>query len=98
MKANKVYKEIPLDKIEKIARNLSTIGTGIVVLTGGEPFLREYIVDIVKIFKKYKIATRLQTNKYIQKFDNMLECSKLGSNDINISLDTLDEELGDYIN
>lgn len=98
MESNKNYKEISLDKIEKIAKNLASIGTAIVVLTGGEPFFREDIADIVKIFKKYGITTRLQTNGYIKKFDNMLACSKLGSNDINISLDTLDEKLADYIN
>lgn len=98
VKSNKIYNEISLDKIEKVAKNLAIIGTKIVVLSGGEPFLREDIVDIVRIFKKYGITPRLQTNGYIKKFDNMLACCKLGSTDINISLDTLDEELADYIN
>lgn len=89
---------VNLEQIEKIAANLNKIGAAVVLLTGGEPFLRNDIVDIVRIFRKYGLTPRLQTAGLIQKFDNMLECCKLGAKDINVSLDTLDEELGDFIN
>lgn len=87
-----------LAQIEKIAFNLNKIGAAVVLLTGGEPFLREDIVDIVKIFRKYGLTPRLQTAGLISRFDDMLKCCKLGAKDINVSLDTLDEKLGDYIN
>lgn len=96
--ANHELDLVDLEHIEKIAKNLRDIGAGIVLLTGGEPFLREDIVDIVKIFRKYGLTPRLQTAGLISKFDHMRECCELGAKDINISLDTLDEELGDYIN
>ena len=96
--ANRNLEIVDLDKIEKIARNLRAIGAGVVLLTGGEPFIRDDIVEIVRIFRKYGLTPRLQTAGLISKFDNMLECCKLGAKDINISLDTLDEELADEIN
>lgn len=96
--ANKELPQVDLAQIEGIAKNLSRIGAGVVLLTGGEPFLRSDIVEIVRIFRKYHLTPRLQTAGLLSRFDNMLECCKLGAKDINISLDTLDEELGDYIN
>ena len=41
-------------QIEIIARNIRKIGGGIVLLTGGEPFLRKDLPEIVEIFKKNK--------------------------------------------
>lgn len=96
--ANQGMELANLEQIEKIAINLRAIGAGVVLLTGGEPFLREDIVDIVKIFRKYGLTPRLQTAGLLGRFENMIQCSALGAKDINISLDTLDEELGDYIN
>lgn len=96
--ANSHLDIVDINKIEHIAKNLRSIGVGIVLLTGGEPFIRDDIVDIVKIFRKYGITPRLQTAGLLGRFDRMLECSKLGAKDINISLDTLDENLGDEIN
>lgn len=96
--ANHDIETIDLEKIEKIAVNLRKIGAGVVLLTGGEPFLRDDIVEIVRIFRKHGLTPRLQTAGLISKFDNMLKCCELGAKDINISLDTLNEELGDYIN
>ena len=82
----------------KIAYNLNQIGAGVVLLTGGEPFIRTDIVDIVRIFRKYGLTPRLQTAGLISRFDDMLRCCELGAKDINVSLDTLDEKLGDWIN
>lgn len=96
--ANHELTLLNLDQIESIAKNLRSIGAGVVLLTGGEPFLRDDIVDIVKIFREYGLTPRLQTAGLISKFYNMRKCYDLGAKDINISLDTLDEELGDFIN
>ena len=96
--SNEKCNPIDLEKIDKIAKNLQAIGAGVVLLTGGEPFLRDDIVQIVRIFTSYGLTPRLQTAGLIQKFDNMLKCNELGAKDINVSLDTLDEDLGDKIN
>lgn len=98
VEANKTVTEVSLGDIKKIADNLSKIGTGVVLLTGGEPFLRKDIADIVKIFLDRSIEVRLQTAGLYQRFDSILQCARLGANNINISLDTLNENLADEIN
>ena len=50
--ANRDVEPFKPDVIEMIADNLVKIGAGVVLLTGGEPFLRPDIDDIVRIFKQ----------------------------------------------
>jgi len=98
VEANQDLKPFEPDKIELIAKNLVEIGAGVVLLTGGEPFLRPDIPEIVRIFKKHNLDVRLQTAGLISTWDKIKKCVEYGARDINVSLDTLDEELGDYIN
>lgn len=56
-----------IDDIRKIVKNLVKIGAGVVLLTGGEPFLREYLPEIVKIFTESGLNVRLQTAGFITK-------------------------------
>jgi MoaA/NifB/PqqE/SkfB family radical SAM enzyme len=86
------------EKIEKIAENLGKIGAGVILLTGGEPFLRTDIDMIVKAFKSRGMDVRLQTNGFKTNREKILQCVANGARDISISLDTLDEDLFDYIN
>jgi len=86
------------DKIEKIADNLVEIGVGVVLLTGGEPFLRPDIAQIVRVFKEKKLDVRLQTAGLWKRKETITNCFEYGARDINISLDSLDEDLSDYIN
>ncbi len=91
---------VPFDasKIEAIADNLRAIGAGVVLLTGGEPFLREDIAEIVRQFKQRDLDVRLQTAGLLKRFDAMLKCVSYGARDINVSLDSLDEDISDYLN
>jgi len=86
------------DKIDKIADNLVQIGVGVVLLTGGEPFLRPDIDQIVRVFKEKNLDVRLQTAGLWKQKETITKCFEYGARDINISLDSLDEELSDYIN
>lgn len=98
VKANEDVKPFDISQIENIAINLRKIGAGVILLTGGEPFLRSDIPEIVKVFKKNGLDVRLQTAGLGKTWPKIVECVKNGARDINVSLDTLDEELGDYIN
>jgi MoaA/NifB/PqqE/SkfB family radical SAM enzyme len=98
VEANQDVDPFHFDKIEKIAENLKKIGVGVVLLTGGEPFLRKDIDMIVKAFKSRGMDVRLQTNGYKTDREKIKKCVEYGARDINISLDSLDEELFDYIN
>src|SRR5450631_1088795 len=46
--ANADQEEATTDQCRKIAENLARIGTSVVLLTGGEPFVRKDIVEIAK--------------------------------------------------
>ena len=40
----------------------------------------------------------MQTAGLLQRFDTMMECVSHGAKDINVSIDSLDEDLSDYLN
>lgn len=98
VEANQDLDPFDPDKIEKIAKNLVKIGAGVVLLTGGEPFLRPDIDVIVKIFKQNKLDVRMQTAGLYHRKDLIAKCVENGARDINVSIDSLDEPLSDYIN
>jgi MoaA/NifB/PqqE/SkfB family radical SAM enzyme len=98
VQSNKGLEDVSLEKIRDIASNLRKIGAGIVLLTGGEPFFRKDIPEIVKILKAEKLDVRLQTHGFRTNRELIKECLRNGAVDINISLDTLNESLQDSIN
>lgn len=99
VQSNCDVEEASLESITRIADHIRDIGGGIVLLTGGEPFLREDIADIVRIFTVRGLDVRLQTGGNIVATDEKLRmCYDAGARDINISLDSLVEKTQDYIN
>ena len=98
VKANADIAPFSPDKIERIADNLVTIGAGVVLLTGGEPFLRPDIDEIVRVFRSRRLDVRLQTAGLYEKREKIAKCVEHGARDINVSLDSLDERLSDHIN
>jgi MoaA/NifB/PqqE/SkfB family radical SAM enzyme len=98
VEANSDLEPFGSEEIGRIADNLVKIGVGVVLLTGGEPFLRNDIDEIVRIFKSKKLDVRLQTAGLIAKKDKMAKCAEYGARDISVSIDSLDEGLSDYIN
>lgn len=99
VETNSRITELTLEEIEKVAKNLRSIGAGIVLLTGGEPFMRCDLPEIVAIFVKNGLNVRLQTagTKYATE-EKLLACYRAGARDINVSLDSLDFRTSDYIN
>jgi MoaA/NifB/PqqE/SkfB family radical SAM enzyme len=98
VEANSDLIEADLKTIEKIAINLKKVGVGIVLLTGGEPFLRKDLPDIVKIFVDNGLNPRLQTAGLKTTRDELLACYKAGARDINVSLDSIIPQKQEYIN
>jgi len=98
VEANADLGTFPHEKIEAIADNLVKIGAGVVLLTGGEPFMRPDIDDIVRIFKSRGLDVRMQTAGLIAKKDLITKSVESGARDINVSIDSLDEKMSDYIN
>ena len=95
--ANSDVRECTLEEIERIAENLGKIGVAIVLLTGGEPFVRMDLPEIVRAFARAGIHVRLQTNGLASEAV-LARCVEYGGRDISISLDSLRPALQDRIN
>ena len=95
--ANSDVQECSLDEIRRIADNFATIGVAMVLLTGGEPFARSDLHEIIQIFEARSIHVRMQTNGLAntERIQQVIEC---GGRDISISLDSLFPERQDDIN
>ncbi len=95
--ADAKHQEMNIDQINKVAENLKKIGVTIVLLIGGEPFVRKDISEIVKAFTSRNIHVRMQTNGIATR-EQLEDCVKVGGKDISISLDSLDPSVQDKIN
>src|SRR2546425_5797593 len=98
VEGNSDLKEADLPTIKKIAPNLKKIGAGVVLLTGGEPFLRPDLPEIVRILIDQGLNPRLQTAGFATTRAQFEACARAGAKDINISLDSLVPEKQEYIN
>lgn len=99
VETNSRVPEMTLEEIEVAAKNLKKIGGAIVLLTGGEPFMRKDLPQIVEIFTKNSLNVRLQTAGTHYATEDMLRaCYEAGARDINVSVDSLDFDTSDYIN
>lgn len=99
VETNSRIPEMDLAHIRRTADNLKKIGAGIVLLTGGEPFIRPDLPDIVDIFVSRGMDVRLQTaGTRFATEEKLRACYDAGARDINVSLDSLDFAKFDYIN
>lgn len=95
--ANSDVREATLDEIKKIADNLAEIGTCVVLLTGGEPFARADLPEIIRAFTERNVHVRMQTNGLASE-EALTAAVEAGGHDISISLDTLVRSKQDYLN
>ncbi|MCD6326263.1 radical SAM protein [bacterium] len=90
--------ELPLDKIEVLARRLRKLGAANVVFTGGEPFIRGDLPEIAAAFKSTGMSVRVQTTgAQIVTPDRIDAVIKGGAEYFTVSLDTLDPGKQDEI-
>jgi hypothetical protein len=95
--ANSDVTEIPLEGIRRVAENLERIGVGVVLLTGGEPFVRKDLPEIVREFASRGMHVRIQTNGLAAEKD-LIACVEAGAHDISISLDAIHPGVQEAIN
>lgn len=95
--SNADVEECSIYQIEKIAENFAKLGVAIVLLTGGEPFLRKDLPQIINAFESRGIHIRMQTNGFASE-KQIDDAIKAGGKDISISLDSLKPSLQDKIN
>lgn len=95
--ANADLRECTLDEIKAIADNFARMGVAIILLTGGEPFTRQDLPQIIYEFESRGIHVRMQTNGLATE-EQIQAAIEAGGHDISISLDSLISEHQDYIN
>jgi MoaA/NifB/PqqE/SkfB family radical SAM enzyme len=95
--ANSDVRECSIEEIKLIADNFADMHVAIVLLTGGEPFARKDLPDIIHAFESRGVHVRMQTNGFASE-EQIARSVEAGGRDISISLDTLNPEKQDKIN
>ena len=95
--ANSDVRECSLDEIKRIADNFSKLGVAIVLLTGGEPYVRDDLPEIIREFETHGVHVRMQTNGMATE-EQIHKSIEYGGKDISISLDSLHSPTQDDIN
>jgi MoaA/NifB/PqqE/SkfB family radical SAM enzyme len=95
--ANSDVRECTIDEIKRIADNFAKMGVAIVLLTGGEPFARKDLPEIIQAFESRGVHVRMQTNGFASE-EQIARAVEAGGKDISISLDSLQPAMQDKIN
>jgi len=95
--ANSDVEECSIDEIKLMADNFARMGVAIVLLTGGEPFARKDLPQIIYEFESRGVHVRMQTNGLASE-DMICAAIEAGGKDISISLDSLTPATQDRIN
>jgi MoaA/NifB/PqqE/SkfB family radical SAM enzyme len=95
--ANSDVRECTLDEVKRIADNFATMGVAMVLLTGGEPFARSDLHEIIQAFECRGVHVRMQTNG-LATTERIQQVIDSGGRDISISLDSLTPGRQDDIN
>jgi len=90
--------ELSLADIRIAAERIAQLKAYHLVLTGGEPFLRPDLPEIISIFKHHHFSIRIQTNGGAHVTHDLLsKCAQAGLQDISVSIDTLNPGIQDHI-
>lgn len=95
--ANADMRECTLEEIKRIAENFAKLGVAMVLLTGGEPYTRQDLPEIIREFESRRIHVRMQTNGLATE-EQIHKSIEYGGHDISISLDSLKPQVQDEIN
>jgi MoaA/NifB/PqqE/SkfB family radical SAM enzyme len=89
--------ELTLDQIEEMARKLRRIDVAQLSIGGGEPFEREDLADIVRIFVRHGLEVRVLTNGVTTDPAQLDAVIDAGCRQFSVSLDTLVPDRYDFI-
>ena len=90
--------DLNLDEIALMAERLKRIGVSNILLSGGEPFAREDLADIVFLLVKQGFFVRISTNGgALVTRDRLLELVDSGMDALQISFDSMNPQLHDEI-
>lgn len=90
-----IKKEFSTEEIKKIVDSLKSIGTSYISISGGEPFLRRDIFEVIKYVKKRDLGLHISSNGTLISKEDVKRINDLGLDAISISLDAVTPELHD---
>jgi SynChlorMet cassette radical SAM/SPASM protein ScmF len=89
--------EITIDEIKGAVKDAMSLGLRRVKFTGGEPFLRREIIDIIKILKDFKILIDIETNGTLIDKAIAKRLKELKISFISVSIDGAKDETHDRL-
>lgn len=95
--ANADRRELSTEESFRVIDNLAELGTSVVLLTGGEPFIRSDLPKLAGRLIQKGVHPRIQTNG-LATIERLQECADYGVRDISISLDSLVPSMQDQLN
>ncbi len=84
-------------EIKEIIDSLANLGTRIITLAGGEPFLRKDINELVHHCFKLGLNTNVTTNGLIANINRVCSIYENGLRSLTWSIDTLDPEIYQFV-
>ena len=90
-------KELSLPEIKSLAQGLRSLGAISVALGGGEPFVREDLPKIVRIFRDEGLWVRVVTNGVKPTPEDIRAVVQAGLTSVSISLDSLSPGTQDFV-
>jgi len=95
MKGRKNVIEMTTEELKAEIDQVKALGSIHLILTGGEPLLRDDIIDLVAHAHDIGLITRISTNGDLLSRDRVAELSRAGLNQCGIAIDDADPETHD---
>ena len=92
-----INKELSTEEIKKIVDSLKSLGTTYISISGGEPFIRRDIFEIIECVKKRDLGLYISSNGTLITEEVAKRINDLGLDAISISLDGITPEKHDTI-
>lgn len=92
-----IKEEFSIKEVKEIIDSLKSLGTKYISISGGEPFLREDIFDIIEYAKKRDLGIHISSNGTLITKEIAKKVNDLGLDAISISLDATTPTIHDKI-
>jgi len=91
----KLNNELTFDEIRKIVDQLVELKINYITLSGGEPFAREDLYEIIKYIRSKDINIMITTNGTLLDYESIKKIKELGVDSLQISIDSNIREVHD---
>ena len=94
----RAHRELAVKEMVPIAENLAKLRLYNIVITGGEPLMREDLPHVVALFKRYLPSVTIQTNSLALTEEKARALASSGLDGLSVSLDSLNPDVQDFLN